>query len=63
MHIRHPVTIRCGINSSFSFFTTVIPPFFGTQRTGLTHSLCGTGYIIPASNNLITSFFTTSRMA
>jgi hypothetical protein len=37
------LTVLCGINSFFSFFTTVKPPFFGTQFTGLTHSLCGTG--------------------
>ena len=60
MHIRHPVTVRCGISSFFSFIITVMPPFLGTTWTGLTHSLCGTGYIIPACSNFISFFLTTS---
>jgi hypothetical protein len=58
--MRHPVTNLVGKNSLFSFFTTVMPPFFGTTCTGLTHSLSEIEYIMPASSNLITSFFTTS---
>ena len=40
----------------------VIPPFFGTTRTRLSHWLSEIGYIIPTSNSLTTSFLTTSFM-
>jgi hypothetical protein len=36
--------------------TERLAPFFGTRYTELTHSLCGTRYIIPALNNFITSY-------
>jgi hypothetical protein len=58
--MRHPVTNLVGKRSLFSFFTTVMPPFFGTTCTELTHSLSEIGYIMLISSNLITSFFTTS---
>jgi hypothetical protein len=37
MHILHPVTTLVEIILSSSPLTTVVPPFFGTTWTGLTH--------------------------
>ena len=35
----HPVTFLVGKSSLFSFFTIVVPSFFGTTCTGLTPEL------------------------
>src|ERR1044072_4540695 len=60
MQTLHFVTCLVGIKSLFSFATTVMPPFFGTTCTGLTHLLSEIGYITPASRSLMTSSLTTS---
>ena len=36
MRTRHPVTIQVDKSSSFSFFTIIIPPFFGITCIRLT---------------------------
>lgn len=60
MHTLQPVTFLVGTNSLFSFHTTIIPHFFGSHCIRLTHKISEIGYMIPASNHFITSFFTTS---
>ncbi|KAJ0934730.1 hypothetical protein HanRHA438_Chr03g0110831 [Helianthus annuus] len=60
MQTLHPVSVLVGMSSFFSLVTTVIPPFFGTTWTGLTHGLSKMGYISPTSKSLMTFFFTTS---
>ncbi|GJV73860.1 hypothetical protein Tco_1493855 [Tanacetum coccineum] len=52
MHTRHPVTVLVETSSSFSFVTTVIPPFFGIQWMGLTQGLSAIGYIIPKDGQI-----------
>ena len=63
MHTRHPVWTLVGTISSFAFFTTVIPLFFGTTWIGLTHLLSEIGKITPTSRSFKISFLTTSFIA
>jgi len=56
------VGVRVGTDSPRSFCTTVCPDFFGTTCVGFTHWLSEIGYMIPVSNYLATSSFTTSLM-
>ena len=60
MHILYTLTTLTAIYSKFLACITVIPPFFGTHCTGLTHSLSLIGKIIPKSRSFTIYFFTTS---